>query len=359
MPARTVAQILTSMRDSLVGTALSNFSPYSNVYILYRAVAIALAEQDSLIEGMLSGFHLATATGADLDRRANDYGITRLSGNGARGWVLAKSTEAVLLQAGALLTDPTNRYQYEVTQRAYLGAGIEIPIYVQSTSGSRGSNLPAGTYLTSSFYPSITFLVGRYRDTSNGSPVGAVDGGSDREVDSDLRGRLLQHLRNRSTSNKDSIYLAVRAVPGISRVVLVEHDPITGYFTVYVDSNDSVLLTRVRAVVDTVKAAGVSYLVRAMTPTPINLDISVTGTTDIDTDVLRAGLVSFIVNTLPSSPIYLDTVRGVALKVAGVTRVVSITPNSDILPTGQGQVYVPGSIRITTINESLTPKGGA
>jgi hypothetical protein len=351
MPARTVAQILTSMRDSLAGTVLSNFSPYSNIYILYRAVAIALAEQDSLIDAMLSGFHLATATGADLDRRASDYGITRLAGNGARGWVLAKSTEAVLLQPGALLTDPTNRYQYEVTQRAYLGVGIEVPVYVQSTTGSSGSNLPAGTYLTSTFYPSITYVVGRYRDTSNGSPVGAIDGGSDREADTGLRARLLQHLRNRSTSNKDSIYLAVRAVPGISRVVLVEHDPITGYFTVYVDSNDSVLLTRVRAVVDTVKAAGISYLVRAMTPTPINIDISVTGTTDIDTVVLRAALVDLIVNTLPSSPIYVDAVRGAALKVVGVSRVISIIPNTDILPTGQGQVYVPGSIRITTTSE--------
>lgn len=351
MPARTVAQILTSMRDSLVGTALSNFSPYSNVYILYRAVAIALAEQDSLIEGMLSGFHLATAMGLDLDRRASDYGITRLAGNGARGWVLAKSTEAVLLQPGALLTDPTSRYQYEVTQKAYLAASQEVPIYVQSTSGTSGSNLPAGTYLTSSFYPSITFVVGRYKDTSNGSPMGAIDGGSDRETDADLRARLLQHLRNRSTSNKDSIYLAVRAVPGISKVVLVEHDPITGYFTVYVDSNDSVLLTRVRAVVDTVKAAGVSYLVRSMIPTAINIDISVAGTSDIDTDVLRAALVALIVNTLPNSVIYMDAVRGAALKVAGVSRVVSITPDSDILPTGQGQVYVPGSIRITTTSE--------
>src|SRR4028119_466754 len=120
MPARTVAQILTSMRDSLLGTPISNFSPYSNIYILYRAVAITLAEQDSLIEGMLSGFHLATASGGDLDRRARDYGITRLAGTGASGWVLANSTEAVLLQPGALLTDPTSRYQYEVTQRAYL-----------------------------------------------------------------------------------------------------------------------------------------------------------------------------------------------------------------------------------------------
>lgn len=351
MPARTVAQILTSMRDSLVGGPLSNFSPYSNIYILYRAVAIALAEQDSLMEGMLSGFHLATAMGSDLDRRASDYGITRLAGNGARGWVLAKSTDVVLLQPGALLTDPTSRYQYEVTQRAYLGVGVEVPIYVQSTSGSSGSNLPAGTYLTSYFYPSITFMVGRYRDTSNNSPVGEIDGGSDRETDADLRGRLLQHLRNRSTSNKDSIYLAVRAVPGIYKVVLVEHDPITGYFTVYVDTNDSVLLTRVRGVVDTVKAAGVSYLVRSMTPTPINIDISVSGTTDIDTDILRAALVSLIVNTPPSSPIYLDAIRAAALKVVGVARVVSISPSNDILPTGQGQVYVPGSIRITTISE--------
>jgi uncharacterized phage protein gp47/JayE len=340
------------MRDSLLGTSISNFSPYSNIYILYRAVAMALAEQDSLIEGMLSGFHLATASGGDLDRRASDYGITRLAGSGASGWVLAKSTEAVLLQPGALLTDPTSRYQYEVTQRAYLGAGVEVPIYVQSTSGSSGSNLAAGTYLTSSFYPSITFTVGRYRDTSNGTPVGAVGGGSDRETDNSLRARLLQHLRNRSTSNKDSIYLAVRAVPGVSRVVLVEHDPITGYFTVYVDSNDSVLLTRVRAVVDSVKAAGVSYLVRPMVPTPINIDISVTGTTDIDTDVLRAAIVNLIVSTPPSSPIYVDAVRGVALKVAGISRVVSIIPSNDILPTGQGQVYIPGSIRITTINES-------
>jgi len=155
MAPRTVAQILTSMRDSLVGGVLSNFSPYSNVYILYRAVAIAIAEQDSIIEGALSRFHLGTATGTDLDKRANDYGISRLSGVGAKGWVLARSTEGVLLQVGTLLADPTSRYQYEVLQRTYIGVGVEIPIYIQATSGTSVSNLPAGTNLTSSFYPSM------------------------------------------------------------------------------------------------------------------------------------------------------------------------------------------------------------
>lgn len=348
MASRTIAQILTSMRDSLLGGPLSNFTPYSNVYALYRAVAIAIAEQDSLIEGMVSGFHLGTATGADLDKRANDYGLSRLAGGGAKGWVLAQSSESVLLQGGVLLTDPTSRYQYEIPQRVYVGVGVEIPIYVQATSGTSSSNLPPGTYLTSSFYPSMRFVVGRYRDTSTGAAVGAIEGGSDRESDASLRARLLQHLKNRSTSNRDSIYLAVRAVPGIGRVILVEHDPVTGYFTVYVDTSDSALLSNVRAVVDTVKAAGVSYLVRPMLPTPINIEISVSGSRDIDSDVLRAGLVSLIENTPPTSPIYLDAIRAVALKVAGVTRVASITPNSDILPMRQGQVYIPGTIKIIT-----------
>jgi uncharacterized phage protein gp47/JayE len=317
------------MRDSLVGGPLSNFSPYSNVYILYRAVAIAIAEQDSLIEGMVSGFHLATATGMNLDKRANDYGLTRLAG-------------------GVLLTDPTSRYQYEVKEKVYVGVGVEIPIYIQSTSGTASSDLPSGTYLTSSFYPSMSFVVGRYRDTSSGAAIGAIEGGLDRESDTSLRARLLQHLRNNSTSNRDSIYLAVRSVPGINRVVLVEHEPITGYFTVYVDTNDATLLTKVRAVVDTVKAAGISYLVRAMLPTPINIEISVSGARDIDSDVLRAALTSMIESTTPASPIYLDSIRATALKVAGVSRVVSITPNTDVLPIGQGQVYIAGTIKIIT-----------
>lgn len=348
MAPRTVAQILTSMRDSLVGGPLSNFSPYSNVYALYRAVAIAVVEQDSLIEGMLSGFHLGTATGMDLDKRASDYGLMRLVGVGAKGWVLARSSENVLLQPGTILTDPTSRYQYEVSQSTYVGVGVEVPIYVQSTSGTVASNLAPGTYLTSSFYPSMSFTVGRYRDTSTGAAVGAIEGGTDRESDTSLRVRLLQHLKNRSTSNRDSIYLAVRAVPGISRVTLMEHDPITGYFTVYVDSNDATLLTRVRGIVDTVKAAGVSYLVRGMLPTPVNIDISVAGTVDIDTDVLRAALISVIDNVPPSGTLYVDAIRGAALKVAGVTRVVSITPSSDSLPMRGGQVLIPGTIKITT-----------
>jgi uncharacterized phage protein gp47/JayE len=348
MAARTIAQILTSMRDSLAGGPLSNFSPYSNVYILYRAVAIAIAEQDSLIEGMVSGFHLATATGIDLDRRANDYGLSRLAGGGSKGWVLAKSSENVLLQAGVLLTDPTSRYQYEVKEKVYVGVGVEIPIYVQSTSGTVSSNLPSGTYLTSSFYPSMSFVVGRYRDTSTGAAIGAIEGGSDRESDTLLRARLLQHLRNRSTSNRDSIYLAVRSVPGINKVILMEHDPITGYFTVYVDTNDATLLTKVRAVVDTVKAAGISYLLRPMTPTFINIEISVLGARDINSDVLRAALTSMIENTPPVSPIYLDSIRATALKVAGVSRVVTIIPNTDILPMKQGQVYVAGTIKVVT-----------
>lgn len=348
MSARTITQILSSMRDSLVGTALSNFSPYSNVYILYRAVAIALVEQDSIIDGMVSGFHLATATGADLDKRANDYGLTRLSGSGAKGWVLAKSTESVLLQAGTLLTDPTARYQYEVKEKVYVGVGVEVPIYVQSTSGTANSNLPAGTNLTSSFYPSMTFVVGRYRNTSTDGTVGEVGGGTDREDDASLRSRLLQHLKNRSTSNKDSIYLAVRSVPGISRVILVEHDPITGYFTVYVDTNDSTLLNTVRNVVDKVKAAGVSHLVRPLIPTPINIEISVLGDRDIDSDVLRANIVSLIEGTPPTNTIYLDSIRAAALKVSGVVKVISITPNTDILPMRQGQVYVAGTIKIIT-----------
>jgi len=87
-----------------------------------------------------------------------------------------------------------------------------------------------------------------------------------------------------------------------------------------------------------------------MVPTPINIDISVEGSLDIDTDVLRAALISLIESTPPSSPLYIDSIRGTALKVAGVNRVVSIIPGTDILPIGQGQVLVPGTIKITTIS---------
>jgi uncharacterized phage protein gp47/JayE len=342
---RTISQVLDSMRESLEGGPLSNFSPYSNIYALYRAVAIVIAEQDSIMEGLLSGFHLGTAMGAELDRRALDYGISRLGGVGAKGWVLVRSSQGAMLHAGTLLTDPTARYQYEVLQSTYIGVSVEVPVYVTSTSGSSTSNLPAGTYLTSSFYPSMTFLVGRYRDTSNGRPVSGISGGTDRESDTHLRDRLLQHLRNRSSSNRDSIYLAVRAIPGITKVILIEHEPIAGYFTVYVDTSDSILLGRVRSVIGKVKAAGISYLVKPITSIPVNVEVYVSGS-GYSPDAITTAIEVLISELPPSTPLLVSSIREVVGSVVGVSSITNITPSVNVPAPPMGQVLVPGTIRI-------------
>ena len=171
-------------------------APGSEIYIRFSAVAqqqavfyqIALQQFDSRMPD--------TATGSDLDRVLNQFGLVRKPATSSEGFIQLIGSAPQALTAGMLLS-AKNGLQYQVaTSGVYQNASSAAAIanvtlsYVPVVAVSQGSNtdLGVGQVMTWINIPALT--------QSTAPVVVALTGGSDAETDSQARFRLLQALQN-------------------------------------------------------------------------------------------------------------------------------------------------------------------
>jgi hypothetical protein len=195
-------QILAQLISNYSAIATSNgfnigVNPGSEIYIRFSAIAqqqaifyqIALAQIDARMPD--------TATGSDLDRVLNQFGLVRKPATSAQGFVQLIGSAPQTLTAGMLLSGP-NGLQYQVTTSgvyqpaslALANTGTINTSYVPIAGVNQGSNtdLGAGAVMT---WITITSLM-----QSTAPIVIALTGGSDLETDAQARFRLYQVLQN-------------------------------------------------------------------------------------------------------------------------------------------------------------------
>lgn len=282
-----ITDTISSIRTTLefMGSSLSDFKTYSNLWAIFRSVAGVVDQQEAKLKEVQDNFYLSTATGEALDRRALDLGLTRSLGTKAQGYVLAQSSTSLTLRKGAIVS--LGDLQYEFTDN-YTVTNLEIAIPIRAINSGSRSNLESGTLLSNVLYPQLRCEVGRYRD-ANGKAIGSLSSGSDPESDNDLRTRLRDLFGQSAIRQLQA--LVTNATPEIGRIHLVEHYPMTGYLTAYVASQDGEVLDQVSQVLNTYKAEGVITFVQPIQIqiVDVRLDIQLSSITgDIEDRITKA-----------------------------------------------------------------------
>lgn len=272
----TVNDILLNIRTYLEAerSTLATFKPFSNIYYLFRAIAVAIADVINTANTPL----LSTAVNEELDRIAQQEGIIRISGERAVGNVLLTSSSSIVIPADTLLS--VNGIQLRTTAIAYLN-NIDKVVPIVAVKEEE-ILIPAGLPVQIRLYTTVQGVVGSYR-SSDGSAKGAILGGSLPESDDALRRRVqeVRQLGERGTSK------ALRAsitntLPGIGRVAIVDGKPAPGYITVFTEASDDNALAALACLVDQHKPLGIAYSIQKLTTTPYNLRISIETEGDVN-----------------------------------------------------------------------------
>lgn len=183
------SDILRTIRLGLIarGVANPNVTPNSDFYIIAEGLANELAVVGANCVISADQVLPDTAIGADLERIAAVFGLSKQAAAGSVGYVVLDSTAATTVIAGTQLIDGSG-LRYEVTIGGIYNDGDQIPVAAVDTGSA--TNIEAGETLrftgTPPAYASDQALV----------DVGGLTNGIDAENDEDLRARLVAYLRN-------------------------------------------------------------------------------------------------------------------------------------------------------------------
>lgn len=169
-----------------------SIEPGTEIYLRYAGQAGQRAVFYQLVSSLINSQMIDTASGINLDRVANAFGIYRRGDVQSSGFVKLIASVAQNINAGITLTGP-NSLQYEVST-----SGIYIPnanIPINSVDSGSQTNLSIGTILSwGSVQPNM-------QSTCQVSI--SVTGGADAEDDNTLRNRLYLALQSPAQMGND------------------------------------------------------------------------------------------------------------------------------------------------------------
>lgn len=193
---KTFDQIVAEMMDWLVSAAspITDLNIGSATRTFMEALAVPLAENNVRDQELVKRFYVQTATGAWLDMRAAELGMSRILAAPTLRLVTASHTAgaSVTIPVGTLFkTLPGASVQviYQVTAQAVLPTGsASVNVSVVSTTTGAATAIPDGTALqqTGTFLAGIGTLL-----TST-----ITSAGVDQETDTALRARVLDRIQH-------------------------------------------------------------------------------------------------------------------------------------------------------------------
>lgn len=272
---KSITEIINSFKANLtnLGSPLASFTNYSNIFMIFRSIGEVISKQYSDLDNYYLNSLLASATGDNLDARAKDFNIIRNQGSFASGYVFATSTVDNTIPVNTILNSPNITYQFQTTQSAISTAiGVYIPI--TALLATELANLNSGTVLTSPFYPNVKFVVANSVDLT-GNYIGGLEGGRSSESDFSFRSRIISQINNQSKGTIDAVINNLSEL-NITKFFIKESYPVTGYFTVYVNTLDQSLIDLVEESLMLVKPIGTAFEIKSIQTTFIDLKFIVT-----------------------------------------------------------------------------------
>lgn len=327
---RTIDNLLESFKSGLksISSPLANFSKYSNVYILARALIYPILLKQADLELVKNSIFISTATGSDLDNRGAEFGLIRNPGSKATGGVLL-SGSVPSIPAGTLLSTSDGKYQYTTSNEILPNSTFAS---ITSLGLNENYNLQAGIRLYNSLYSSTVFTIGVTREGN--TYRGDLSGGGREELDSEFRQRIISFISSRDTSSTFSILNILNALVPETKILIYESSSYPGVFEVYVKSNDLALLNLIDRQIALIKPLGTLYRISSIQYTPIyfSIELSVCPGCDINQAIADS---KATINRVLSSKSFNDTIRITEIysalsSIRDVTYVTILTPSADI-----------------------------
>lgn len=119
----------------------------SVLFVLLASVAEQLAEADTRLEQIHLQYTMTGATGADLDARASEMGVTRSSAKPASGEILLTRTSAdnsIIIPAGSTVGSTLTDVTYATLETVTM-AGTEAQVRVVAQTNGIVGNIPPNT----------------------------------------------------------------------------------------------------------------------------------------------------------------------------------------------------------------------
>lgn len=219
------------------------------------------------MKGILSKRFLVNETGADLDIRAGEYGISRKPGTKSTGIIQVNGVNGSVVPKGSLFSTAYGLI-FESIEAAEI-ADLSALISIEATEIGDAYNVAVGA---------INEIPISISGISSCTNPNSVTGGSNVESDVDLQNRLLLRIRNPSTSGNAAHYKEwALEVPGIGDAKVLPLRDGNGTVTVIPVTSDRrapnlQLQTDVVTNIEQKKPIGATVTVLEATEVPININ---------------------------------------------------------------------------------------
>lgn len=212
---QTESEIIERMRARV--PAGKSFEPNG---FLYDAAYLAVLELiDAAVRTQLfSKFaFISQAEGQYLDLKAEEHGLTREAATPAVGSVTFTGTNGTVIPAGTrVMTESVGGESgqvYSTDAVATITSGTTVTVPVTAEAAGSAGNVDAGA---------VTLLVAGVPGITGITNALPLAGGSDTESDSELRARLLVHVKNPSAGGNRADYVRwANEVEGVGAVSVV------------------------------------------------------------------------------------------------------------------------------------------
>ncbi|UVI32095.1 baseplate J/gp47 family protein [Paenibacillus spongiae] len=337
----TFEELLNNMLDEIQSgiSKIEGTFTYDTLAAFATQLAIAYTQLDRVLT---LGF-ADTATGEYLDKRANEFGLTRKVAVKATGQIKATGTNGTIIPQGTEFA--TLDETYFITTASGTITGGTATIQIEAVNAGSASNVASGT---------ITEIPVSIIGLSSVSNDNATSGGSDIESDDELRIRLSDRVKKPATSGNANFYrnLALE-IPGISEAKVI---PIWyGSGTVKVillDANKRAPIidkvTEVANHIESERPIGATVTVVAATETPINISVDLTlsgGTLAEAKTVIEQGVTDYLRTLAFADPI----VR--------YTKIANIIINTQNIQDYQSLMVNGGTGNIAIANDAVAVQG--
>jgi uncharacterized phage protein gp47/JayE len=288
-------------------------------------------------------------SGEYIDKRCNEYGITRKPGTKATATLSITGTDGTAITKGKIFIT-IDGLQYEADEAATIASGTAT-VNVTAVEVGEAYNAAAA---------SITGQLINLAGITSVTNVAAAEGGTDREIDSALLARLRDFLQSTPTSGNAAHYKQwALSVPGVGSAKVIPLWDGTGTVKVIIagadgGAVDASVITACEEFIDANKPIGATVTVVSAVEVEVDVTADVvfddtTGTATIQdefevllTEHLRG--ISFVKNEI----VY-NRIAALLLSVSGVTDFVTLTVNAGManISLDADEVPVLGTVVIT------------
>ncbi len=184
---KTAEQIYEKIRDAFLGlnTSITNFNVGSRIRSIFEAISLAIEELWFYAERIYRSLFVVTATGEDLDLRAQEMGIVRRQAQKARGWIKFTGGSGTTIPQGTVVSTNPNVdpvVEFVTLEDAQISDDGYVEVEIEAKEPGLQGNVEAGR---------ICCLVTNVPGVDSVTNETATSGGLDDESDEELRKRCV------------------------------------------------------------------------------------------------------------------------------------------------------------------------